>query len=66
MAKNKPKSKRAGGAANAPRPAVSRSDPFRRAWLAPVLLAVLTLAVYARSLWVPVHDWDDYIYYYRD
>ena len=66
MAKNKPKGKRGGGSANTPRPAASRPDPFRRSWLAPVLLGVLTIGVYFRSLWVPIHDWDDYIYYYRD
>jgi len=66
MAKNKQKSRRGGGSAAAPRPAAARPDPFRRAWLAPALLAILTLAVYARSLWVPIHDWDDYIYYFRD
>lgn len=66
MAKNKPKGKRGSGPANAPRPAAARPDPFRRGWLAPVLLGLLTIAVYFRSLWVPIHDWDDYIYYYRD
>jgi len=49
----------------AARPA--RRSPFDRfPWLGPAALLLLTAAVYARSLLVPILDWDDYIYYFRD
>ena len=43
-----------------------RKGFFAKPWVAPVSLALLTLALYARSLLVPIHDWDDYVYYFRD
>jgi len=33
---------------------------------APIALAVLTLAVWARTFAVPVHDWDDRVYLFED
>jgi tetratricopeptide (TPR) repeat protein len=50
-----------GAGREAPRPAV-----FRRAWVAPTALVILTALVYARSLAVPIHDWDDHVYFFRD
>jgi len=44
----------------------ARTSLFRRPWVAPAALALLTALVYARSLAVPVHDWDDYVYLFRD
>jgi tetratricopeptide (TPR) repeat protein len=38
----------------------------RLPWLAPAALVLLTAAVYARSLAVPILDWDDYVYFFRD
>lgn len=43
-----------------------RASIFRSPWVAPVALFLLTALVYARSLAVPIHDWDDYVYYFRD
>jgi len=55
-------------------PTTSRTPPSPRAdagwlargWVAPLLLLLLTAAVYARSLGVPIHDWDDHVYFFRD
>ncbi|MGH7680418.1 MAG: tetratricopeptide repeat protein [Candidatus Eiseniibacteriota bacterium] len=38
----------------------------RLPWLGPAALLLMTAAVYARSLLVPILDWDDYVYYFRD
>ena len=35
-------------------------------WVAPLALVLLTALVYARSLGVPIHDWDDHVYFFRD
>jgi tetratricopeptide (TPR) repeat protein len=52
------------------RSAAGRSAPrpgfFDRAWIAPAALVLLTSLVYARSLAVPIHDWDDHVYFFRD
>ncbi len=45
---------------------VSTPGSFRRAWVAPAALVLLTALVYARSLGVPIHDWDDHVYFFRD
>ena len=34
--------------------------------VAPLALVLLTALVYARSLGVPIHDWDDHVYFFRD
>ena len=47
-------------------PAPRRSVFARFPWLGPAGLVLLTAAVYARSLAVPILDWDDYVYYFRD
>ena len=48
-------------------PALARRSIFARyPWLAPAGLVLLTAAVYARSLAVPILDWDDYVYLFRD
>ena len=44
----------------------ARTNLLRRPWVAPAALLLLTALVYARSLVVPVHDWDDYVYLFRD
>lgn len=46
--------------------AASRTGFFHHAWVAPTTLVILTALVYARSLAVPIHDSDDYVYYFRD
>lgn len=45
-----------------------RSQPgfLDRAWVAPSALLILTALIYARSLAVPIHNWDDHIYFFRD
>ena len=48
------------------KPAASEPGAFRRPWVAPLALLVLTALVYARSLSVPIHDWDDHVYFFRD
>lgn len=66
-------------AAAKPRTRAARSGPvapaaprgaergfFRRPWLPPLALLLLIATVYARSFAVPVHDWDDNIYFFRD
>lgn len=35
-------------------------------WAAPLVLAVFTALLWARSLAVPIHEWDDSIYLFRD
>ena len=42
------------------------SGLFKRPWVAPALLVLLTVLAYARSFSVPIHDADDYFYYFRD
>jgi len=56
LSKSKPK-----GRQNPP-----RVNVVRRPWVAPAALVLLTALVYARSMLVPVHDWDDYVYIFRD
>jgi len=56
LSKSKPK-----GRQNPP-----RDNVLRRPWIAPAALVLLTALVYARSMLVPVHDWDDYVYIFRD
>src|SRR5436309_15426562 len=48
------------------KPGAPRHGPFRFPWFGPVALAVLTALVYARSFAVPIHDSDDYVYFFRD
>jgi len=43
-----------------------RPRPSRHPWLAPAALILLTALVYARSLAVPILDWDDHVYLFRD
>ena len=43
-----------------------RQGFFQGGWVAPAALLLLTALVYARSLAVPIHDWDDHIYFFRD
>lgn len=38
----------------------------RPAWIAPLLLALFTALLWARSLAVPIHEWDDSVYLFRD
>jgi hypothetical protein len=61
--KAKPKTRR-----EAPPPRREASPPgfFQRNWVAPAALVLLTALVYARSLAVPIHDWDDHVYFFRD
>ena len=49
-----------------PAPKSRASAIFKNPWLAPALLVLLTVLVYARSFFVPIHDMDDYFYYFRD
>ena len=55
-----------------PKPDAPALSPARRPfldrfpWLGPAALLLLTAGVYARSLAVPILDWDDYVYYFRD
>jgi tetratricopeptide (TPR) repeat protein len=42
------------------------SGLFKNRWVAPGILALLTILAYARSFSVPIHDMDDYFYYFRD
>ena len=53
-----------------PKPGAKQSQPragfLRPPWVAPAVLVLLTALVYARSLAVPIHDWDDYVYFFRD
>jgi len=48
------------------RPGAPEAGLFRRSWVAPLALLLLTALVYARSLGTPIHDWDDNIYFFRD
>ncbi len=43
-----------------------RSIFARLPWLGPLALFLLTALVYARSLAVPILEWDDYVYLFRD
>ena len=47
-------------------PGPSRTGFLDRAWVAPAALLILTALIYARSLAVPIHNWDDQVYYFRD
>ena len=53
-----------------PTPEVRRGAsprPFmERRWVAPTVLVFLTALVYARSMAVPIHDWDDRVLFFRD
>ena len=72
MPRSKPKAPRSGPQASqasptrAPSTSRSESGLFRRPWVAPLALVLLTALVYARSLGVPIHDWDDHVYFFRD
>lgn len=54
------------GAGARSKPEGAEPRVFRRPWVAPVALLLLTVLVYARSLGTPIHDWDDNIYFFRD
>ena len=50
---------------------LDRAGEFGRAllsrrWFAPVVLLVLTVAVWARSVAAPLHYWDDKVYIFED
>ena len=53
-------------AAVMPRQEAARAGLLEKGWLAPLALVLLTLLVYARSFGVPIHDWDDHVYFFRD
>ena len=48
------------------KPSAPRHGLFRFPWFGPAALVVLTALVYARSFAVPIHDSDDYVYFFRD
>ena len=48
------------------KPGAPRHGPFRFPWFGPVALVLLTALVYVRSFAVPIHDSDDYVYFFRD
>lgn len=66
--RSKPARRARVGATPAPNPDLKhpRRGLFRRSWLGPVALALLTAVVYARSFAVPIHESDDYVYFFRD
>jgi protein O-mannosyl-transferase len=63
LSKSRPRGKQTGAE---PKRNAPRGSVLRRPWVAPAALVLLTALVYARSLLVPVHDWDDYVYIFRD
>lgn len=44
----------------------AHAGPTVPPWAAPVALAVFTILLWARSLAVPIHEWDDSVYLFRD
>src|SRR5882672_695623 len=48
------------------KPSAPRHGLFRHSWFGPAALALLTALVYLRSFAVPLHDSDDYVYFFRD
>jgi hypothetical protein len=46
--------------------AAPRTASFGPPWAAPAALALFTLALWIRSLAVPIHEWDDSVYLFRD
>ena len=46
-----------------PRPTPKTKRP---AWIEPLLLGLFTALLWARSLAVPIHEWDDSVYLFRD
>ena len=45
---------------------MSRAGFLRIPWVAPVALVLFTALLYAKSLAVPIQEWDDYVYLFRD
>ena len=69
MPKSKPKpktSRRPSGPRRGEGTGVAHAGPVVPPWAAPVALAVFTITVWARSLAVPIHEWDDSVYLFRD
>ncbi len=70
MPKPTPKGKRRapqpGGTASTARQGGSRAGFLELPWVAPLALALLTALLYAKSFAVPIHEWDDYVYLFRD
>ena len=48
------------------KPSAPRHGLFRHSWVGPAGLVLLTALVYLRSFAVPIHDSDDYVYFFRD
>ena len=65
--KPKPKARReASGPRRVEGSAASRARRVVPSWVAPVALAAFTILLWARSLAVPIHEWDDSVYLFRD
>ena len=44
----------------------ARAGILENPWVAPLALALFTALLWAKSLAVPIHEWDDYVYLFRD
>jgi len=70
MPKSSPKGKRGTPPPRQPASTAKRSEAragiLEKPWVAPLALAFFTALLWAKSLAVPIHEWDDYVYLFRD
>lgn len=70
MSSKRPSTRRRGAVPPERPPSATRPGPatgiLRHPWVAPSALALFTALLWAKSLAVPIHEWDDYVYLFRD